>query len=129
MFYFDNVISAIAQREHPSHHDRHKLSLIRFMGRENGEDYRSDFLTMLNTWEGAMRFSGAAAPENRKPIDIAALLGLTHPRRRHRALFAARDGTSTTSSTGGLCRVAAPPVLSAFLNWPSRPPILICGRK
>lgn len=30
--------------------------MLQFMGRENGEDYTTDFLTMLNTWEGAIDF-------------------------------------------------------------------------
>jgi hypothetical protein len=53
--------------------------MIKFMGRENGEDYRSDFLIMLNTWEGAVRFTGNMFPVNDKAIDIAKLLGWVHP--------------------------------------------------
>ncbi len=30
--------------------------MLEFMGRENGEDYSTDFLVMLNTWEGAVNF-------------------------------------------------------------------------
>jgi ParB-like chromosome segregation protein Spo0J len=30
--------------------------MLQYMGRENGEDYSSDFLVMLNTWDGATKF-------------------------------------------------------------------------
>jgi ParB family chromosome partitioning protein len=54
--------------------------MIRFMGRENGEDYNSDFLVMLNTWEGAVRFvSPTTGRGNLKAIEIATLLGWIHP--------------------------------------------------
>ena len=49
--------------------------MLQFMGRENGEDYGTDFLTMLNTWEGAINFAGLT-PGILKTIDIAKLLGL-----------------------------------------------------
>jgi hypothetical protein len=51
------------------------------MGRENGEDYASDFLIMLNTWDGAVRFIDNSKAKTRfeskdsKPLDIARLLG------------------------------------------------------
>ena len=47
--------------------------MIQFMGRENGEDYKADFITMLNTWEGAIAFSKGFE----KPVEIARLLGWT----------------------------------------------------
>ena len=58
--------------------------MLQFMGRENGEDYSADFLVMLNTWEGAVKFirnskrrnvSEAAASEI--PLRVASLLGWT----------------------------------------------------
>ena len=45
--------------------------MLEFMGRENGEDYSTDFLVMLNTWEGAVNFSGPGSSE----MDIAIMLG------------------------------------------------------
>ena len=44
--------------------------MLEFMGRENGEDYSTDFLVMLNTWEGAVKFTGSSTP-----VDIAEVLG------------------------------------------------------
>lgn len=45
--------------------------MLEFMGRENGEDYSTDFLVMLNTWEGAVNFSGPGA----RQMDIGRTLG------------------------------------------------------
>lgn len=45
--------------------------MLEFMGRENGEDYATDFLVMLNTWEGAVNFSGPGA----RQMDIGRTLG------------------------------------------------------
>jgi len=50
--------------------------MLKFMGRENGEDYSTEFLIMLNTWEGAVKFS-AARPKKSHTIDIARILGWT----------------------------------------------------
>lgn len=49
--------------------------MLKFMGRENGEDYSTEFLIMLNTWEGAVKF--LFSTENRKPqpIEVARFLG------------------------------------------------------
>jgi ParB-like chromosome segregation protein Spo0J len=48
--------------------------MLQYMGRENGEDYSTDFLVMLNTWEGAVKF----APRDRaETINVARLLGWT----------------------------------------------------
>ncbi len=50
--------------------------MLQLMGRENGEDYRTDFLVLLETWEAAGKFR-ARQLENPKAIDIARLLGWT----------------------------------------------------
>ena len=50
--------------------------MLQFMGRENGEDYKSLFLIMLNTWEAAVEF-GDHGRQNVQPLDIAAVLGWT----------------------------------------------------
>ena len=47
--------------------------MLEFMGRENGEDYSTDFLVMLNTWEGAVNFERGCS----KPMETARLLGWT----------------------------------------------------
>jgi ParB-like chromosome segregation protein Spo0J len=48
--------------------------MLQYMGRENGEDYNSDFLVMLNTWEEAAEFYREIR-QNLKPLEIAQLLG------------------------------------------------------
>lgn len=48
--------------------------MLKFMGRENMEDYNADFLTMLETWEAAFDF---LKNQTRQPIEIARLLGWT----------------------------------------------------
>jgi hypothetical protein len=40
------------------------------MGRENGEDYGSEFLVMLNTWEAAVKFWVPHGTQ-KKTLDIA----------------------------------------------------------
>jgi len=45
--------------------------MLRYMGGENGEDFNTDFLVLLNTWEAGRRFIGGNPP----PIDIARKLG------------------------------------------------------
>jgi hypothetical protein len=57
--------------------------MLRFMGRENGEDYASDILIMLNTWEAAVKFTANQRELSRMrektdhPIGIARFLGWT----------------------------------------------------
>ena len=72
--------------------------MLQFMGRENGEDYHSEFLTLLNTWEGAVRFCEAAASQTYKAIDFAIILGWTHP-------HASGRGTQM-SATAAACAAA-----------------------
>lgn len=50
--------------------------MLKFMGRENLEDYNADFLVMLETWEAAIGFSFANEKKS-EPVDIARLLGWT----------------------------------------------------
>lgn len=49
--------------------------MLQFMGRENGEDYATQFLIMLNTWDGATKYFSATAEKSYKPVDIARVLG------------------------------------------------------
>jgi len=50
--------------------------MIQFMGRENMEDYNADFLTMLNSWEAAVKFSDHGQ-KNLQSIEVARVLGWT----------------------------------------------------
>ena len=50
--------------------------MLQFMGRENGEDYKSDFNIMLNTWDGAVRYlKKTGTGFSGKDIEVARLLG------------------------------------------------------
>jgi hypothetical protein len=52
--------------------------MLQFMGRENMEDYRADFLISLETWEAGMQFlQGLSRARDKKiqPLDCAKLLG------------------------------------------------------
>jgi hypothetical protein len=51
--------------------------MLKFMGRENMEDYNADFLTMLETWEAAVTFQNVTEIQ---PIEITRLLGWTQKR-------------------------------------------------
>jgi hypothetical protein len=55
--------------------------MLKFMGRENMEDYNADFLTMLETWEAASVFE---SPDSgvKQPLEIAKLLSWHQTRRR-----------------------------------------------
>jgi hypothetical protein len=52
--------------------------MLQFMGRENMEDYRSEFLIMLETWEAASKFAGDRRQKT-QAIDVAEVLGWTTP--------------------------------------------------
>ena len=47
------------------------------MGRENGEDYRTDFLVLLETWEAAANKHSSRDEGSTQPVDIAKFLGYT----------------------------------------------------
>ena len=53
------------------------VQMLQYMGRENGEDYSTDFLIMLNTWEGAVRFLAHDNGQKLQAIEIARVLGWT----------------------------------------------------
>jgi len=74
--------------------------MLEFMGRENGEDYSTDFLVMLNTWEGAVNFAGTGSSE----MDIATMLGwldLDSSNGRKRMNHIARACANTASLLDG----------------------------
>jgi hypothetical protein len=57
--------------------------MLRFLGRERGEDYGTNFLVMLNAWEGAVGFlaaRGASQVESETwPLETAKFLGWVSP--------------------------------------------------
>lgn len=59
--------------------DASDMQMIKAMAHENGEDYASDFVIQLNTWEGGIQFLRGQAAENPQPLEIARLLGMTCP--------------------------------------------------
>lgn len=74
--------------------------MLEFMGRENGEDYSTDFLVMLNTWEGAVNFAGPRSSE----MDIATMLGwldIDSSNGRNRMSHLARACANATSLING----------------------------
>jgi len=49
--------------------------MIGFMGRENMEDFNSDFLVMLASWEAAQKFLISTVIKTAQPLETARLLG------------------------------------------------------
>ncbi len=72
--------------------------MLRFMGRENGEDYRTDFLVLLETWEAAYKSLGAGAPEVSHAIDIANFLGWVLPRSGSDKMHMSRTAEACSSA-------------------------------
>lgn len=91
--------------------DLDDLDMLKFMGRENGEDYNSDFTIMLETWEAAMN----TIPDY-TGIGIARLLGWTRLKRT-----AARDAknlgpSEVMNETAEACANAADLIASGVLK-------------
>jgi hypothetical protein len=51
--------------------------MVGFMGRENMEDFNSDFLVMLASWEAAQKFLISTEIKTAQPLETARLLGWT----------------------------------------------------
>lgn len=51
--------------------------MLQFMGRENLEEYNSEFLVMLNTWEAAVKFLARDLAQIAEALEVAKLLGWT----------------------------------------------------
>lgn len=90
--------------------------MLQFMGRENGEDYSAEFLVMLNTWEGAVKFvansRGYTKPERVRPsggepLEIALLLGWTAVH---------TDGGPTMTHVAKACSAAHAMVRGGHMN-------------
>jgi len=56
--------------------DLNDEEMLKFMGRENLEDYNTEFLVMPNTWDAGVKFSQRVGI-NPQPIDTARILGWT----------------------------------------------------
>jgi hypothetical protein len=83
--------------------------MIKYMGRENGEDYNTDFLIMLNTWEGALTYiSGQDPDHDPQAIEIARFLGWTRERKD-------RGGDNVTA-TAAACSTAHSLIQDAHLK-------------
>lgn len=81
--------------------DLSDADMLGFMGRENMEDYNSDFLTMLETWEAALGWLAKASSMNDnsvQPVEVAKLLGWTAQR---------TGGGDQMTSTSDACNSAA----------------------
>ena len=59
-------------------HEMTDEQMLKYMGRENTEDYNADFMVMLETWEAAENFLWPLG-EAQIPPDIARLLGWVRP--------------------------------------------------
>jgi hypothetical protein len=80
--------------------------MLQFMGRENLEDYNADFLTMLETWEAAIKFSPGPA-KKLQPVEIARLLG-----------WVREDGDNAPrmNHTAQACRAAANLITGGYIT-------------
>lgn len=72
--------------------------MLGFMGRENMEDYNSDFLTMLETWEAAMEYWPSRDGQEAQPIEIARLLGWTQDRSQRHSVQMNRTAEACNSA-------------------------------
>lgn len=71
--------------------------MLKFMGRENMEDYNADFLCQFETWEAAAKYAGGAG-FGTQTIDIAKLLGWT--------VQHSKDGHAMMNDTARACAAA-----------------------
>lgn len=82
--------------------------MLQFMGRENMEDYRSEFLIMLETWEAAAKFARPGAQKT-QASGIAELLGWTR--------LDSRPGrTMHISETAQACAAASELITGGWIN-------------
>ncbi len=81
--------------------------MLRFMGRENMEDYNADFLTMLETWEAALDWLTSRDVTNMQPIEITRLLGWTQAR---------TGGGDQMNRTADACNAASNLIRDGYLK-------------
>jgi len=72
--------------------------MLKLMGRENGEDYSTDFLVMLNTWQGAVEFCSSAKEHTPDAVEIARLLGWDRERAGKRPAQSIMNATAEACS-------------------------------
>jgi ParB/RepB/Spo0J family partition protein len=73
--------------------------MLKFMGRENGEDYRAQFLVLLETWDAAAQHLRASA-RTVSDKEVASFLGWTRHDER-------RTSNSRASDTASACAAAS----------------------
>jgi hypothetical protein len=76
--------------------------MLQFMGRENAEDQRGNFLVMMETWESALRHLSTQQESPPTAMEIAAFLGWTIKLSEG----AQRSGLEQLSATGYACSSA-----------------------
>ena len=72
--------------------------MLRFMGRENGEDYRTYFLVLLETWEAAYKNLPSADGNHIQSIEIAKFLGWVQNRSGTSSLQMNRSADACSSA-------------------------------
>lgn len=91
--------------------DLDDAQMLQFMGRENSEDYNTDFLVMLETWEAAVAFLGDRRPQNLDAVDIAGFLGWTTLRGE-----VGRESEQELTATAKACSAAAKLIKGGHLS-------------
>ena len=72
--------------------------MLRFLGRENGEDYRTDFLVLLETWEAACQNLPSREGNYIQSIEIAKFLGWVRSRSGTSSLQMNRSAEACSSA-------------------------------
>jgi hypothetical protein len=92
--------------------------MLKFMGRENGEDYAADFLVMLNTWDAAVTFLTPVRVANKLAtehhvLDVARFLGWTLVRSDDKRK---RKATDVASPVARACAAAHALIAGGYLT-------------
>lgn len=74
--------------------------MLQFMANENGEEFNTDFLVMLETWEAGVAFLDRRDDQKPQVIEIASFLGWTRPQSN-------RENGLNISYTAEACAAAA----------------------
>ena len=82
--------------------------MLQFLGRENLEDYATDFLPLLECWEAAVQFLLPDPEGSVKATDVARLLGWTRP--------GEGKGGDTTNHFAAACDAAARLIAAGHLQ-------------
>ena len=87
--------------------DLNDEQMLQFMGRENMEEYNSEFILMLETWEATHKFLSGNAGRSPQAIEIASLLGWTQ-------MQTVRD-TAQLNDTARACNAAFALIKGGYL--------------